>query len=185
MILEHFLFSAAFAIIVGLLVERSWKYVLPVWIIFACAVLPDFDYIIQTIMYPIVMVTPLASIFIVHGDSHNIAITILTSMFCAWALNKYWNYVYNDVFICVFLGCAFHIICDFFVYVTVFCPIAPRFPCEIAGIGILRETGAWYGVAEPSIIIVGSILLLITICIKIYYSDNKWIEDKITEPEKT
>lgn len=179
MLLEHIIWSAAFAILVGILVERKWGYALPVWIIGVCAGLPDIDYFIQMFMYPIIHNIPLLyPIFIVHGDFHNIVMVIILSLFSAWLLNKYMKTDYNDAFICVFIGCIFHIFCDYIVYKTIFCPISPRFVCEINGLGIFTESGSWHGIGEVSIFVVGSIFLLIAICTKFYYLESKWIEDK-------
>lgn len=178
MYLEHFIWSAAFAIIVGVIVERRWGYSLPIWIICASAMLPDIDYLIQTIMYPLMFIFPIFNpLFITHGDFHNIVAVIILSLLFAWLLNKYMKIDYNNAFICLILGCIFHIFCDYIVYTATFHVIAPRFGYELVGIGILPERGTLYGLGEPIIFAVGILCLIIALSIKFYYLENKWIED--------
>jgi len=185
LILEHILFSISFAILIGVIVERKYGYILPIWIIAACAGLPDIDYIIQTIMYPLLKTIPLITpIFIVHGDFHNIVMLIILSLFFGWVINKYLKTGLNNAIICVFLGSSFHVFCDFLVYNLPFCPIAPRFPCYIYGFGIFKETGSWHGLGEPSIFMWGIIIMIISICIKFYYLDSKWIYDRPAKNEE-
>jgi membrane-bound metal-dependent hydrolase YbcI (DUF457 family) len=175
---EHIIFSVAFAILVSAIVEYKWGYALPVWIIAACAWLPDIDYIVQSIMFPITHAIDPHIFFIVHGDFHNIVMVIILSLTFAWLLNKYLKIDYNDAFICVFLGCVFHVFCDYLVYMQPFCPIAPRLPCEITGLGLYTETSSWHGLGEPAIFISGAIFLMISIGIKFYLSESKWIGDQ-------
>jgi len=176
LIFEHIIWSAAFAILVGTLVERKWGYVLPIWIIWACCSIPDIDYIFQTFMFKVFSALNLNSFVIYHGDFHNIVMIIVLALVFAWALNKYLKIDYNDAFICVFLGSAFHVFCDYIVYTQPFCPISPRFICEIHGLGLFTETGSWHGIGEVSIFVAGVAFLLISFCLRFYYSENKWIE---------
>jgi membrane-bound metal-dependent hydrolase YbcI (DUF457 family) len=166
---EHILFSLAFAIVVGTVITYKYNTYLPIWIIAACAWLPDLDYVPHHIGY---FITNGVYSPIVHCDSHNIIGIIIMAVGSAYILNKYLKYDFEISAILVTIGTTFHMICDYFVYPSMWKPFSRIFPdVEFKGANLIFEHGSFYGIGEASIILIGIIALMAAITFNyVYYT---------------
>lgn len=176
---EHILFSIAVAITVGAIYERKFGYALPVWIIAACAWAPDIDYVLQTIMFPVSSIT---HFMVTHGQLHNVFALLIFSFIVAYLFSKYKNMRFNNVFFCCAVGYATHIICDYFVYDTIFEPLYPLH-CIVWSCPVILEFGSWYGIGEKSIFLWGVVFIMAALVVKYALSESQWI-DGIQHPLK-
>jgi membrane-bound metal-dependent hydrolase YbcI (DUF457 family) len=165
MFFEHILYSVAIAIIVGVLYESIFKSTLPIWIIAACAWLPDIDYVLQTITFQLYHIT---QFIIIHGTFHNIFWLLIFSFGIAYILKKYKNMNFNKVFLCMVIGCTTHMFCDYFVYDMVFNPLYPIY-CVVWGCPLISEFGSFYGIGEFSLIVWGLIFVVVALTIKVAF----------------
>lgn len=176
MITEHILFSIAVAVTIGALYSNSFRSTLPIWIIAACAWLPDIDYIVQTVTF---YFYPISHFVILHGDFHNIFILFGFSFVIAYIF-KFYNMEFNKVFLCVTIGWITHILCDYLVYDAAYQPFYP-IHCVIWSCQLIAEYGSFYGLGELSLLSWGCIFIAASLAIKFLLTRN--IEINITGTE--
>lgn len=89
----------------------------------------------------------------------------------AYILNKYFKYDFEMSAILVVIGTTFHMVCDYFVYPSMWKPFSRIFPdVEFKGANLIFEHGSFYGIGEQSIILIGIIALIAAIAFNyIYY----------------
>ncbi len=180
---EHILFSIAVAIIFGAIYEHKYGYALPIWMIAACAGLPDIDYVFQSISFTL---SDGRWYIMEHGDFHNFVAMVIISYLLAYVFYKFKNYHFNDAFLCILVGFATHLVCDYLVYAALYHPFTRLFNNIIMyGINIFPEMGSWYGIGERSIYIMGIFAILLAILVKFYYSESKWISDTQETPHNS
>lgn len=170
---EHILYSIAVALIIGTLWEIKFKYTLPIWIIAACAWLPDIDYVLQSITFPFCNITHFC---IIHGDYHNVFVLLTFSYIIAYLLKKYYDMNFNNVFLCVTIGWIIHLMCDFFVYDYASQPFYP-IHCVIWSCQLIPEFGSFYGIGELSIIMWGFLIVGAALILQSLYTENNHLLD--------
>ena len=103
MFIEHLIYSAALAVIVGMFFSR-FKGTDPSWIIIAVAFVPDIDFVLQELRKIPGITLP----FVVrHGDFHNIMALIFFSLVIAAAASTIGMW-FPDAFVCAVIGIAAH-----------------------------------------------------------------------------
>jgi len=166
MLLEHLLYSAALAILVGIIfLKYTGKD--PTWLIVVMSAVPDTDYVVHMIMEAFNFSYP---VIINHGDFHNIFSLVFISLCVSLVLSKFgMNFVH--VLVCSMLGYFAHCVEDFIVYPPAYAYFFP-FTTDTYGINLIPETGDLI-VAGSEVLAVGLVLFCITICIRMYF-DNGW-----------
>jgi len=105
--IEHLIYSAALAVIVGMFFSR-FKGTDPSWIIIAVAFVPDIDFVLQELRKIPGITLP----FVVrHGDFHNIMALIFFSLVIAAAAYAIGMW-FPDAFVCAIIGIAAHLFED-------------------------------------------------------------------------
>jgi hypothetical protein len=169
MFLEHLIYSAAIALIVGM-IFMYYTGRDPSWLVMLMTIVPDIDFIISRIM----LVCNCSPPFILyHGDFHNIISLLFISLVVALILSRY-GMNFGDVLCCSIIGYSAHLAEDFFVYSSWYSYFYP-WSLRVYGIAIIPETGNLWGIAGSQVLAVGIILLGLAICIRIYFDDTgKW-----------
>jgi membrane-bound metal-dependent hydrolase YbcI (DUF457 family) len=168
LLLEHLLYSAAVALIVGMIflyfTGRD-----PSWIIILMTIAPDSDWLVGHTMYAIGLRTP----FILnHGDFHNIMGLIIFSICAALILYKCGGIIFSDAFICSVIGYLCHFVEDFIVYPPAYAYLYP-FNKTMYGINFIPETGNLL-VAGTEVLSVGILVFVIAFFIRWAYHKGEW-----------
>lgn len=169
MLLEHLVYSAALALVVGM-IFMHYTGRNPSWLIVVMAVFPDLDYVINRVMlacncyYPVILN---------HGDFHNIISLLFFSLVVALICFKF-GMKFGDALCCSMIGFAAHLAEDFFVYPAWYGYFYP-WSLRVYGFVILPETRNLWNVADSRILAVGLIVLGVAFCLKIYFDGTgKW-----------
>jgi membrane-bound metal-dependent hydrolase YbcI (DUF457 family) len=109
MYLEHVVYTAALAVLVGMVYQRITGKD-PIWIIVLGSILPDIDALFQYAFFYLN-----GSFVIVHGDFHTIGGLIVVPCIFALLLTKY-NIEFLYGYSCLAIGFAAHIFEDLVVY---------------------------------------------------------------------
>lgn len=174
MFLEHLIYSAALAIIVGIIFMYYTRRN-PSWLVIIMSVAPDSDYVINKIMlacncsYPII---------INHGDFHNLISLSFFSLVVALILYRYGKMIFSDVFICSAIGFLAHFFEDWLVYPDWYGYFYP-WSLRVYGVGIIPETGDLFGAADSHILAIGMLLFILAIGIKVYFDDRLILKNYI------
>jgi len=165
---EHIIYSAALAVIVGLVYFRFTRRD-PSWIIIAVAFVPDIDFALSHLRR---LYRTFIHYGIQHGDFHNILFLIIFSLMFA-AILRYVGIRFVDGFICTAIGFAAHLFEDALVYkigYAFFWPISSK----VYGIGIMSETYNFFGIANSTVLVVGIILLAIAVLVRTLVDGKGW-----------
>lgn len=182
MLLEHLLYSAALAILVGIVFLRYTGND-PTWLIVVMSAAPDTDYIVHMIMMYFNFSYP---VMINHGDFHNILSLLFISLCVSLFLLKM-GMNFMHVLICSMIGYGAHFVEDFIVYPPAYAYFFP-FTIDTYGINLIPETGNLI-VAGSEVLVIGLILFCISISIKMYFDSTGWtikhyIDDWLTVSNK-
>jgi membrane-bound metal-dependent hydrolase YbcI (DUF457 family) len=167
-LIEHLIYSAALAVIVGMIYSRYTGRD-PSWIIIAVAFVPDIDFVIEWIRAGAGTTFPLA---ISHGDLHNVLFLMDFSLLCAAVLYLF-GLRFMDAFTCSALGIAAHIFEDALVYKYAYAFFWPYWP-KILGIGIMEETRDIFGIASSTVLLTGVILLTGAVLVRTRIEGTGW-----------
>jgi len=168
MLLEHLIYSAAIAIIAGMIFLRYTGRD-PSWIIILMTIAPDSDYVVNIIMrwlgfsYPVI---------INHGDFHNFVGLTVFSLVAALILSKA-GLKFSDVLVCSMIGYVAHFVEDFIVYPPAYSYLYP-FSFRSYGINLIPETANLWGVAGTEVLGIGIIVFCIAVCIRMYFDGSGW-----------
>jgi hypothetical protein len=160
LILEHIVYAAAVAVLVGMVymhyIGRN-----PTWIILIGTVLPDIDAVFENIAFALGLAQPY---LIYHGTFHNITAAAIICSVGAYLLTKakvrFW-----DGFICLAIGFAVHLFADWAVYKPGYQFLMP-FSNWYFGARLINYAPNFHGAWMSRVMIVGFILLGLTLGIK-------------------
>jgi membrane-bound metal-dependent hydrolase YbcI (DUF457 family) len=171
-IIEHFFYSAALAVLVGMIYFR-FAHRDPSWIIIAISFVPDIDHtskLLRHVFWPF-MFRPYMHSVINSGDFHSILFLIVFSLLFG-AILRGAGFRFIDGVICTAIGLAAHFFEDALVYkigYAFFWPISSK----IYGLGIIPETyNLW--IADSTVLIVGIILLASSVVIRTFVDGKGW-----------
>lgn len=168
MLLEHIIYSIAFALVIGL-VFKHYTGKDPSWIIVVMALFPDIDFILQTSMRTI------QSPFVIyHGDFHSILALVFFSLIAAWIVSHY-NISFWHGFLCSALGMFAHYLEDYIAYPPAYAYFFPFSKIEY-GIDLIPETRDLI-FAGSEVLVIGMILLAGAILVRKCY-DPEWAIDE-------
>ena len=171
LLIEHIIYSAALAVIVGMIFFRFTGRD-PSWIIIAVAFVPDIDLALEMFRYLFryLFRTPF-HYTIHHGDFHNVLFLILFSLLFA-AVLRHFGIRFIDGFICSAVGIAAHLFEDALVLnpaYAFFWPVSSK----IYGIGIMPETRNVL-IANITVLLVGIILLAGAVLVRTLIDGKGW-----------
>ena len=170
--LEHLVYSIAIAIIAGgiYLKYASNDYS---WIIIASAYAPDLDLFLSTLLGKFGIALLIHGKPITHGDFHNLAVMFIFAVITALLLQNF-KIRFRDSFIFAFIGFGAHLVEDALVYnpaYAFFWPISD----QRYGIGIFDYSRDLYNIADPEVLMVGLLAVMILVIIRMRYEGNEWI----------
>jgi hypothetical protein len=167
-LIEHLIYSAALAVIVGMIFSRFMGRD-PSWIIIAVAFIPDIDYVLQAL--PKIPGITL-SFTIEHGDFHNILALVVFSLIITVAASAI-RIRALDAFICAVIGIGAHFFED-----AMIADPAYRFFWPLSsqkfGIGILSETPHDLMIGNSEVLLIGIILLFGALCLRTLVDGKSW-----------
>lgn len=174
MILEHFVYSAAMAIVAGMIYLR-WTGRDPSWIMIAAALAPDIDLVIHGGLRLFGFTLLFEGHRISHGNFHNVLVAGLFAVAVAFLLHPF-GVKFIDGMVFSWLGFMAHLVEDALVYAdsyAVFWPIST----EVVGLGWLPRTRTILGLANPETLFVGLALLAGAIAIRCYVEGTWWLRE--------
>jgi hypothetical protein len=179
MLIEHIIYSAALAILVGMVFYRFTGRDSS-WIIILCAFAPDIDLIANRVLTTFGFTLLFEGHRITHGVFHNIAIMVLFGVLLAFLLNPF-GIRFFDAFFFAVIGFGAHLLEDALVYKVAY-PFFWPFSSEVIGFGFLPNMVSeenyyrdFFGIANTDVMIVGMVFLLIAIIIRTYHDGPAWI----------
>lgn len=166
---EHIFYSAALAVIVGMVFSRYTGRD-PSWVILFVTFVPDMSKFLDLIKKPFSSV-PLFHIG--HGALHTLPALLLFSVLFAIVLRQLFGLWFSDALVCTFLGYAAHFFEDALVYNPSYAFLWPVYPYRL-GIGILQENPDILGIADSSVLAVGMVLLAGALLVRTYVEGAGW-----------
>lgn len=174
MLLEHLIYSTAFAIVAGMihyrLTGRDYS-----WIIIASAYAPDMDMISNSILDRFGI---MRESMISHGDFHNLTVLIIFA-FLVSALLQVKRYNFIETFIFAGSGFGAHMFEDALVYNPGYAFLSPLSD-RIVGIGIINYYPDLYHLADSRVLLSGIIAVLLLAFIRVAYEGKNWIKKEVT-----
>jgi membrane-bound metal-dependent hydrolase YbcI (DUF457 family) len=170
--IEHILYSAALAVIVGMLFSRYTGRD-PSWIIIAVAFIPDIDYVLEEIQNWGWFAVPVE---IHHGDLHNVLFLIVFSFLFAGVVS-YFGIRFVDGLVCSALGILAHFFEDLLVFNPAYSFLWPYSP-KIFGLGIMENTRNLFGIANSTVLIIGMVLLAGAVLVRTLVEGTERIGNK-------
>lgn len=182
MLLEHGVYTAALAVIVGMIYVQYFPNRLNLaWVVFFAMFIPDTDYIVRI---GIEQVTRAQS-FIQHGDFHNVLVLFLASIIIGGIIARVFKYEYIDTILCFAIGFTAHMLEDAFVYSTSYSYLAP-FSWKVQHTGILLSTRDIFFkgilVGSTNVMFVGFMFLSLMILIRCSIQGHGWLNTYIILP---
>jgi hypothetical protein len=168
---EHLIYSAALAVIVGMIFSRYTGRD-PSWIIMAVAFVPDLDIIFQVI-HKFFRRVPTFDIY--HGDFHTLMFLVLFSISAAAILSLF-HFRFSDMLLCSALGIAAHFFEDAFVYKTSYLFLWPLSSTRF-GFGFMTESLKTLDVlriANSTVLAVGILLMTGAILLRTVLEGSGW-----------
>jgi hypothetical protein len=180
MLSEHIIYSAALAILVGMVFykytgrDASWIIILSAWA-------PDLDYFISGFIRLFGIRGLFGKISIYHGTFHNIAVMVLFGMVVAFVLLPF-GMRFLDSFFFAAIGFGAHLLEDALVYDPGYRFLWPL-SSKVYGLALLPNMLSeenyvrdFFGIANTEILIIGLVCLLIAILIRTWYEGSaSWI----------
>lgn len=166
MLLEHLIYSAALALIVGIFFVRYTKRD-PTWIIILMTVAPDVDYVVNKAMLFAGFKFPY---IINHGDFHNLVGLTIFCLLGAIVFSRF-GVKFGDALVCSVIGYLAHFVEDFIVYPPAYCYLYP-FKYVDYGINLIPET-ADLVIAGFEVLMIGVGVFSIALCIRMYADGGK------------
>jgi membrane-bound metal-dependent hydrolase YbcI (DUF457 family) len=166
--IEHIIYSAALAVIVGMIFSRSIGRD-PSLIIIAIAFVPDIDFDLEIIQKWAWLDSPCR---IHHGDLHNVLFLVVFSLLLAGVL-RYFGIRFIDGLICSAIGIAVHFFEDILVLNPAYAFLWP-YSTKIFGLGIMDKTRNLFGIANSTVLLAGIILLAGAVLLRTLIEGTDW-----------
>ena len=177
MLFEHWIYSTAIAIIVGMVyykfTGRDYS-----WIIIASAYAPDVDMAADIALKKIGITVMIYGNPISHGDFHNIAVLLVYAVSVALLLHPI-GIKLVDSFFFASVGFATHIFEDALVFNPAY-PLLWPLSTQKFGIGIFNYTRDWYGIADKEVLVIGIIAVVFCVILRTAYEGTGWIKKSIS-----
>jgi hypothetical protein len=179
MIIEHLFYSAAIAIIVGMLyykiTGRDYS-----WIIIFCALVPDFDVIANKFLNKFGLLLVFEGQTSYHGTFHNVAMMVIFGIIVAFLLLPFGIKFFDSAFFLI-IGFGAHLFEDALVYKSGYKFLWPL-SSQAMGIGLLPDImneenyiRDFFGIANTEILLIGSMFLIIAVTVRTYFDGPTWI----------
>jgi hypothetical protein len=177
MLFEHWIYSTAIAILVGMVYYKftGRDYL---WIIIASAYAPDIDMIADAALKKIGITVLIYGSPISHGDFHNIAVLLVYALLIALLLHPI-GIRLVDSFTFASIGFAAHMFEDALIANPAY-PFLWPISSQRLGIGIFNYSRDWYGVANEEVLIIGIIAVVFCAMIRTAYEGTGWIKKSIS-----
>ena len=179
MLSEHIIYSAALAILVGMIFYRFTGRDSS-WIIILCAWIPDIDLIANGVLNRFGFTLLFEGHKITHGVFHNIAMMVIFGILVAFLLNPFGIRFFDALFFAV-IGFGAHLFEDALVYKAGY-PYLWPFLSKDLGFGLLPNILTeenyfrdFFGIANTYVLIVGLVVLLVAVIIRTYAEGPAWI----------
>jgi hypothetical protein len=179
MLAEHIIYSAAIAILVGMVFYRFTGRDAS-WIIILCAWIPDIDLIANRVLTTAGFTLLFEGHRITHGVFHNIAAMVLFGILLAFLLHPFGIRFFDALFFAI-VGFGVHLFEDALVYKVGY-PFLWPFIAKDLGFGLLPDMlseekyyRTFFGIANTEVLIIGMALLLAAIMIRTYVEGRTWI----------
>ena len=177
MLFEHWIYSTAIAIIVGMVyykfTGRDYS-----WIIIASAYAPDVDMAADIALKKIGITVMIYGNPISHGDFHNIAVLLVYAVSVALLLHPI-GIKLVDSFFFACIGFAAHIFEDALVFNPAYSFLWPL-SIQKFGIGIFNYSRDWYGIANKEVLVIGLILVMSSAILRTAYEGKGWMKKSIS-----
>jgi hypothetical protein len=165
---EHILYSAALAVLTGMIFSR-YSGRDPSWIIIVVAYAADIDYALQE--------TQLWGWYDIpfhfhHGNFHNVLFLVLFSLLFAGVLRSF-SIRFGDALLCSAIGISAHFFEDLLVFNPAYAFLWP-FSDMIFGWGILDKTRDFFGIANTTVLITGLVLLAGAVLVRTVVEGKGW-----------
>ncbi len=180
MIIEHIIYSAALAILAGMV---FYKYTGrdPSWIIIISSIAPDLDVLANPVLRRLGIRLLLDGSSIQHGTFHNIAFMVVFGIAVAFLLHPLGLKFFDSLFFAV-IGFGAHLFEDALVYNTgwkILWPVSS----EPVGFGLIpgwineeSYRADFFHIANSEVLIIGLLLVLVAFLIRTYYEkSSSWI----------
>ena len=135
---------------------------------------PDTDYVLQSLSLLLWPITAQYNTFMfLHGDFHCILAAIFFPLVFAWIFSRY-KVDFFYAFLSGIIGYTCHLICDMIAndsYYYLFWPVRMK----VSVWNIIPETGNFYGIGDFKLILVGTSLFLLTLCIRNQVEGSDWL----------
>jgi membrane-bound metal-dependent hydrolase YbcI (DUF457 family) len=181
MIAEHIVYSAALAILVGMV---FYKYTGrdSSWIIIICALAPDLDELANPVLRRFGIRLLLDGSSIQHGTFHNIGFMVIFGVVVAFLLHPTGIKFFDSLFFSM-IGFGAHLFEDALVYKSGYMFLWP-FSSQILGIGLLPNAlneenyvKDFFGIANTEVLIIGVLLFLVAFLIRTYSAGSlSWLK---------
>ncbi len=179
MLAEHIVYSAAIAILAGMVFYKVTGRDTS-WIIILCAWAPDIDFVVNRVFSRFGFTILFEGHRISHGDFHNIAVMIVFGIVVAFLLHPI-GIKFFDGFLFSTLGFLSHLFEDALVYDPGYKFLWP-FSQNVLGFGLLPGIISeeyyirnFFGIANTIVLGVGMVFLLVAIIIRTWYEGPAWI----------
>ena len=180
MSIEHFIYSAALAVLIGM-VFYTYTGRDSSWIIILFALAPDLDVIAN----PVLRIFGIRLLFeehaITHGTFHNVLVMVLFGIAMAFLLHPLGIKFFDALFFST-LGFGAHLFEDALVYNPGYKFLWP-FYSKTIGLGLLPDMLSeeyyvrdFFHIANTEILIIGLLLLLVAVIIRTWYErSSSWL----------
>jgi len=180
MLAEHIIYSAAFAILAGMVFYKYTGRDVS-WIIILCAWAPDIDLFANAFLRIAGFRLLFNGSSIYHGTFHNIAVMVLFGIAMAFLLHPF-GIKFLDSLLFSILGFGAHLVEDALVYDPGYRFLWPL-SSKVMGLALLPNMFSeenyvrdFLGIANTEILIIGLVCLLVAIIIRTWYErSTSWI----------
>jgi hypothetical protein len=179
MLAEHLIYSAALAILVGMIFlkytgrDNSW-------IIILVAFAPDIDFIANQILTQFGFTLLFEGHTLYHGVFHNVAMMVIFGILMAFFLHPFGIKFFDGLFFSI-IGFGAHLLGDALVYDPGYKFLWP-FSSKVLGLALLPNVmseGYYYrdffAIADTDVMLIGMVILLAAILIRTYSEGTSWI----------
>lgn len=110
MYIEHAVWTLAVCVIAGIFYAKYPRDRNPVWIIWFAMLIPDGDFVAQTVWEEIFPYK--TTVLFVHGQFHNILVLTFSIIVVGWLIWRYTKITYRDAALCIAIGFIAHLMED-------------------------------------------------------------------------
>ena len=179
MLAEHLVYTAAIAIIVGMLFFRCTGRDTS-WIIILVSYAPDFDLVVNSLLNRAGFTLLFEGNAIHHGTFHNIVVMVIFAVIIAFLLHPF-GIRFFDSFLFTIIGFSAHLFEDALVYPSGYMYLWPL-SREHLGLSWLPLGGSeedyfanFFHIANTEVLVIGLLLLLLAVIIRTRFEGSGWI----------